>query len=60
VNTPLVDHSSKKKQHFRIRSLLWSWSNLFPSGGVVVGVIFEGVGDQGGDVGIDFFLLRGD
>ncbi len=42
MSAPLVGHSSKKKRHSRIGSLLWSWSSLFPPGDVPVKSVFEG------------------
>jgi hypothetical protein len=43
---PIGRHSSRKKRHSRIGSLLWNWSNLFSLGGVHVGAIFEGGGTR--------------
>jgi hypothetical protein len=42
MSAPLVGRSSRKKRHSKIGSLLWSWSSLFPLGGVFIGAIFEG------------------
>jgi hypothetical protein len=44
MSAPLVGHSSKKKCHSKIGSLLWNWSNLFHPSGVPVEVVFEGGG----------------
>ncbi len=46
VNAPLVGHSSRKKCHSKIGSLLWSQSSLFSPNGVLVRAIFEGGGTR--------------